>query len=93
MVRAGVGEHQEPLLAAFGHVHAFCTRRAPDDAGGRLNALADNGGVEVTAAAGNSPRSAGVAVELEEVISGGHAHEVTQPGGALNEADGGLVRE
>ena len=91
-----VGEHQEALLTAFCQVHALGTRRAPNDADGRLNCvhvLVIDGGVEVTAAAGNSPLSAGVAVELEEFILGGQAHEVSQPGDALGEADGELVKK
>ena len=96
VVKVGVGEHQEALLAAFGQVHAPGSRRAPDDANGRLDRVdvgVDDGRVEVATAAVDSPRSVGVAMELEEVRAGGPSDESTWPLGTLGGAAGGLVGE
>ena len=96
VVKVEVGGHKEALLAALGQVRALGTKRASDDANGKLDrgdVSFDDGGVEFTAAAGYGPRSVVVAAELEEVVLGSQASEVAQPGDALDEAEGGLVRE
>ena len=93
VMEIGVGEHKEAFLAALGQVHALGAARNANGRLGRLDVGVDDGGVEVATAPGYGPRSAGVAVELEEVIAGGLASEDAQPFDALDEAEGGLVRE
>ena len=96
VVEVEVGEHQEPLLAAFGQVYALGDRRAPGDADGRLNLVTYSA---TTAMLSTRPRPETVHEVSESpwssrnVVPGGHAHVVAQPGDALNETDGGLVRK